>query len=177
MIGSSHRRIALVGNSGSGKSTLAQRLAAAWALPVRHVDLIFWQPNWVCTEEKTFVAFHDQWLTEDTWLIEGVGYWQPLLRRFTAANLILFLDTPRDVCHQRAAQRRQEEDAAPNPFISPNCRYQSVQEQQREIIDTFDASTRPALLKLLETEFARPPRQVRVLDGRASVGELVRQLA
>lgn len=176
MIGSRQRRIALVGNSGSGKSTFSERLAAAWGLPLRHVDLIFWQPNWVCTDEPKFVQLHDQWLAEDAWLMEGVGYWQPLLRRLAVADRILFLDTPRDVCHERAARRRREEEAAPNRFITANCRYRAVEKQQHEIIDTFDGITRPALLKLLETEFARVHGKVRVLDGRSSIDELLRQL-
>lgn len=39
----------VIGSSGSGKSTLSRQLGHALDIPVFHLDVLFWKPNWVMT--------------------------------------------------------------------------------------------------------------------------------
>ncbi|MPQ31347.1 hypothetical protein E4V42_07845 [Clostridium estertheticum] len=41
-----YNRIMIVGNNGSGKSFLAKKLALIAELPLVHLDIEFWRPNW-----------------------------------------------------------------------------------------------------------------------------------
>ncbi|MDP2124712.1 MAG: topology modulation protein, partial [Parvibaculum sp.] len=41
------QRILVIGCSGGGKSTLARALGEKLALPVVHLDVLFWKPGWV----------------------------------------------------------------------------------------------------------------------------------
>ena len=94
----SHQRITIWGNSGSGKSTLAAAVGQLLRLPVYHVDLIAWQPGWVYRDETSFLGEQRTWLNQPQWLIEGVGCRPGMLERFHAADLIVFLRTPVELC-------------------------------------------------------------------------------
>jgi adenylate kinase family enzyme len=48
------QRIIIIGNAGSGKSTLARRLSACLALPVIHLDMLFWEAGWKQPEAEVF---------------------------------------------------------------------------------------------------------------------------
>ncbi len=42
-----YKKILIIGCGGSGKSTLARQMGEKFALPVVHLDKIYWLPNWV----------------------------------------------------------------------------------------------------------------------------------
>lgn len=86
------RRVAVIGNAGGGKSTLSKRIAADLGAPYRAVDMILWLPGWTLNED--FEARHDAWLAEPTWVIEGVGPWASVERRFQYADTVLWIDLP-----------------------------------------------------------------------------------
>ncbi len=41
-----YNRIIIVGNNGSGKSFLSKELSVITSLPLVHLDVEFWRPNW-----------------------------------------------------------------------------------------------------------------------------------
>src|SRR6185295_14253696 len=68
------QRVVIVGRSGSGKSTLARELGTRLALPVVHLDSMYWQPCWQPPADRA--AFDSRVLevvARDKWIIEG-GY-------------------------------------------------------------------------------------------------------
>lgn len=50
------KRIVILGNAGSGKSSLARQLGEQLALPVVHLDTLFWGPNWTKPVASEFRA-------------------------------------------------------------------------------------------------------------------------
>lgn len=167
-------RIAIWGNSGSGKSTLAELAGDRAGLPVFHVDLIAWEQNWHFRPESEFLALQRPWLEQPRWIIEGVGGWSGLVERFAQADLIVHLDTPVAICHERAAQRIGDDRMMKNRFMAAGCRYGDVVEKQAEVIRHFDESLCDRILTLLAANFAGK-RQVR-LDGAQPLRELCRRL-
>ena len=170
----SHHRVAVVGNSGSGKSTLVHGIGATCPLPVKHLDQIFWTSGWNLAAEAEFNWTHESWLAGERWIIEGVGNWHSLGRRFEVADLIVFLDTPRELCRSRAARRRYEDEQCPNPFIAAGCRYAEVAQRQEEVIDLFDRTLGPEVMKLLASYASS--KATLVLDGRQPTDALGAQL-
>lgn len=168
------QRIIMWGNSGSGKSTLAATLSAELGLPVHHIDKIMWRTGWQCADPATFEAMHQTWIDQPSWIIEGVGPLPALKRRFARAQLLVFLDTPVDVCRARAKQRIDEDRRAKNRFMADGCRYFNVIERQWTVIDDFARCIGPEIAGIVERDFASI-RQLH-LDGRKPTAELCAEL-
>ncbi|MGS0651305.1 AAA family ATPase, partial [Staphylococcus arlettae] len=45
------KKVVVMGSSGSGKSTLCRTLASELQLPLYHLDVLFWKPQWIMTSE------------------------------------------------------------------------------------------------------------------------------
>jgi len=144
-------RITICGNSGSGKSTLAEELGKITGLPVHHLDMIQFQPGWKKTPEPEFNELHDAWLSEHTWIIEGVAHWKALRKRFEAADTIIYLDFPADYCLQKAKKRLDEDRFCPNPYLPENCSYIEKAHLQENVIRFFHKEWRPKILALMES--------------------------
>lgn len=116
-------RIAILGHSGSGKSTLARELGQRYDLPVLHFDAIHFRPGWVETtrEEKrekvrAFLAAHPE-----DWVIDGNYLRVCPEERFSAADVILYLDFPRGLCLLRVLRRWRENLGKTRPDMAPGC--------------------------------------------------------
>lgn len=168
------QRITIWGNSGSGKSTLAESIGKELGLPVYHIDHIAWQTGWRYTDEATFLSLHQQWIIQPSWIIEGVGHTSGLRERFIHSDLIVFLDTPADVCRTRAQRRIDDDREKPNQYIASGCRYGDVIEKQWQVIDYFERHLQADVVKMLERDF-RSTRQLR-LDGSKAEPHLLSEL-
>jgi adenylate kinase family enzyme len=84
------RKISIVGNSGAGKSTVSSKLAKSLKLSVFPIDLIYWLPNWQVRDKKSYKQLHDEWLSQESWLIDGIGYWSELEERLPKSDLVIF---------------------------------------------------------------------------------------
>lgn len=51
-----YKKIVVIGNNGSGKSYLSNALAELSGLPLVHLDLLYWRPNWVAPTKEEWVA-------------------------------------------------------------------------------------------------------------------------
>jgi Adenylate kinase and related kinases len=92
-----YNRIAVVGCSGSGKSWLSKKLAEITGLPLVHLDCEYWQPGWVKTPRDEWLKKQAEMTAGDAWIIDG-NYNSTLDVRFTAADMVIFLDISRFVC-------------------------------------------------------------------------------
>lgn len=98
-------KIAIIGYSGSGKSTLAKQLSAYYKIPVLFLDKVKFLPNWVdCGLDESRLMVQD-FMKNDSWVIDG-NYRDFLQRqRLEEATKIIFLDFPRYSCLYRAFKR------------------------------------------------------------------------
>ncbi len=98
------KKIALIGSSGSGKSTLARRLGEVTGLPVYHLDVLHWKPNWELTSRDEQSRIQKELVQKDKWIIDG-NYGGTLDIRLDAADTIIFLDFSRLRCLYRVIKR------------------------------------------------------------------------
>ena len=98
------KRIMIIGGPGSGKSTLARVLGAQLALPVIHLDALFWRPGWVQSDRDVFNDRVRRVIAEDAWIIEG-NYSATWPERTARADRIVFLDVSRPVRMLRILRR------------------------------------------------------------------------
>ena len=85
------KRILILGPSGAGKSTLARRIGDRLALPVVHLDALYWTPGWAPSEAVLFRARVAEVAARDAWIIDG-NYSNHLDLRLPRAEAVIWLD-------------------------------------------------------------------------------------
>lgn len=88
------KKVAVIGNSAGGKSTLCRVLKKNLDLPLLEIDQIFWTPNWQVAPAEEYNARHDAFIAKETWLVDGGGSWESVVKRMDVADTIIFLDMP-----------------------------------------------------------------------------------
>lgn len=98
------QRIMILGCSGSGKSTLAKKIHQITQLPLIHLDVHFWKPNWVESTDEEWRATVNELAARDQWVMDGnySGTWDVRIPR---ADTLIFLDKPTYVCLYRVIKR------------------------------------------------------------------------
>ncbi len=74
------KKICLVGNSAAGKSTLSKKISEKTGIEMLSIDKFYWLPGWILREQCSFSKMHQEWLAKDAWIIDGIGYWDELLK-------------------------------------------------------------------------------------------------
>ncbi|WP_044195747.1 hypothetical protein [Oscillatoria acuminata] len=103
------KKIAIIGPKGSGKTTLAHHLCSIVNVEVIHADAILGQSGECVTTESQGKNRLESYLQQPAWIIEGNG--DPTNpdfiyeRRFAAADTIIWLDLPHNVCVWRLLKR------------------------------------------------------------------------
>jgi adenylate kinase family enzyme len=92
-----YNRIIIVGNNGSGKSFLAKELSAITGLPLVHLDIEFWRPNWEKPPKEEWIKKQMELTAKEKWIIDG-NHTDTMELRFKAADIVIFLDINRFVC-------------------------------------------------------------------------------
>ena len=117
------QRILIMGPSGAGKSTLARMLGEKLALPVTHLDALYWLPNWLAIDEDHFRDRIASAVAGETWIIEG-NYSRTLDMRLPRAEALILLDLPRSVYFPRAIWRSIKNYGRVREDIGPGCKEQ-----------------------------------------------------
>jgi adenylate kinase family enzyme len=141
------RRIAIVGPTAAGKSTLARRLGDALAIPVHHLDALYWRPGWQPTPDDEWHALLRDLVAGERWIVDG-NFTATMRERLEAADTVVFVDLPRRVCLWRAVRRR---------AVYGRRRAPGMADQSRPHFDlrllgwiwTFPRDHRPLILDLL----------------------------
>jgi adenylate kinase family enzyme len=98
------RRVIVTGVAGSGKSTFALALSGKTGLPVIHLDLQFWKPDWLAPSETEWREKQREVLDGDAWIADG-NYPETLAFRLERADTVVVLDMPWWLCAGRAFLR------------------------------------------------------------------------
>jgi len=100
------KRVCVVGNTASGKSHLAALIGDEFALPVIHLDAVYWKPDWSHVAHEDFLAAQQDLISQERWVLDGCFSEFGLTERFQAADAVVFLDMPTWPCLRRAMGRR-----------------------------------------------------------------------
>lgn len=146
-----YKRISIVGNSGAGKSTLARKIGRKLDIEIFTIDKIYWLPGWKLREQSSFKELHDNWLSQDRWIIDGVGYLEEMENRLICSDLVIYYDVPVSVCMQRAKNRIIKEKIEPNKDITRGCRYENVEDLQMRAIKNFEVELKPKIMTYIES--------------------------
>ena len=158
------RRILIVGNSGGGKSTLARNLGEKLALPVIHMDVIFWKPGWVEMDDDEFRVEVARAIEGPAWICDGNSPGTADIR-FPRADTIVWIDQPRWLCLLRAMSRVVTyRGRHTRPDMAAGCD-EKFDLQFYRYIWTFDVKTKPRLETALEA-YGRHARLVRLRTDR-----------
>ncbi|MET0366483.1 MAG: topology modulation protein [Sphingobium sp.] len=115
------RRILILGASGAGKSTLARQLGERLAVPVTHLDSLFWQPGWV-GDHPDFTDKANAAAAGESWVIEGGYTNEPsFASRLERADIIVLLDFPGWRCVARIIRRTLHWHGRTRPDMTAGC--------------------------------------------------------
>src|SRR5271156_1091231 len=104
-IGVPPQRIVIVGCSGSGKSTLARKLGLRLGLPVVHLDVLHYLPEWKRASLAEFRARVTEAHRGDAWISEGNFASWTFDIRLPRAETVIMLERPRWLCLWRVILR------------------------------------------------------------------------
>jgi adenylate kinase family enzyme len=99
------KKIAVFGKPGSGKSTLSKSLSFAIGIPLHPLDSIVYQRNGDLVDRETFDKAHENILTSDSWMIDGLGPMGSFNKRLDAADTLIYIDLPYAVSYWLVTKR------------------------------------------------------------------------
>ena len=136
-------RILVLGCSGSGKSTLARALAAKTELPLVHLDNVWWRADGTHISREDFDRALETLLRGEKWIMDG-DYSRTYEVRVRAADTVIFLDYPKDVCMAgitaRVGQKRSD-----MPWTES-----ALDQELVALVQSYRRDNRPQLLSLLQ---------------------------
>lgn len=98
------KKIAIIGHPGAGKSALARRLSEQLKLPLYHLDLIWHKEDKTTRYKPEFDQILSELVAQPYWIIDG-NYQRTLESRVAAADMVILLDLPTDVCMEWVKSR------------------------------------------------------------------------
>ncbi|WP_293677949.1 hypothetical protein [uncultured Phenylobacterium sp.] len=157
------RRILVIGNSGAGKSTLARKLGDKLGLPVIHLDILFWKPGWVESDDGAFRARTAEAIAAPAWVCDG-DFGSSLDVRLPRADTVVWLDLPVFLCLFRAIWRVFAYADGGRPDMAEGCR-ESIDFKFYHYILTFNR-WRSGRIEASLAEHAPHARLVRLRSDR-----------
>ena len=115
-------KVAILGYSGSGKSTLARKIGEKCNIPVLHLDKVNFTKNWKERETSEAREIVEEFLQNDSWVIDGNYSKLEQDRRIKEADKIIFLDFPARVCLHRAYKRYLENKNKTRIDMANDCK-------------------------------------------------------
>ena len=149
-------RILILGCPGSGKSTLARALAARTGLPLVYLDNLWWRADGTHISREDFDRALGELLQGERWILDG-DYSRTYEVRLRAADTVVFLDYPEDVCMD-GIRRRVGEERPDMPWKESTLDPELV-----AMVKNFATDNRPVLLSLFQKY---PEKQVITFTSR-----------
>lgn len=134
-------RIHITGNAGSGKSTFAKNIGDTLGINVYGLDKVVWREGWRKTPLVERKRLEEELASKPQWIIEGVSS----IARQTA-DLIIFLDFPRNVCYLRCVKRNWRYLFSSRPGLPDNCPEIKIVPTLAKIIWYFPYVAKPIII-------------------------------
>lgn len=114
-------KIAIIGYTGAGKSTLARKIGEKYGIPVLHLDKVNYTKNWKVRDTSEAKELVDDFLENESWVIDGNYSKLEQDRRLKEADKIIFLNFPRRICFYRAYKRYLENKNKTRSDMANDC--------------------------------------------------------
>src|SRR5688500_12440346 len=114
------QRILVIGSGGAGKSTFAAELARRLALPLIHLDALYWKSEWTPTPKDKWARLVAKAAAGERWIMDG-NYGGTLDLRLGYCDAVVFLDMPRLLCLWRVVRRSIRFHGRSRPEMSDGC--------------------------------------------------------
>ena len=136
------KKVLVIGCPGSGKSTFSRRLHEITALPLHHLDMMYWNADKTTVSKDVFQKRLDDVLQTESWIIDG-NYASSLSKRLKWCDTVFFMDVQLEVCLEGVRLRKGKE-RSDMPWIETED-----DEEFLGFIQKFNDQVRPELLTQL----------------------------
>ena len=168
-MGFNYKKIIVIGNNGSGKSYFSKRLAEITNLPLIHLDLLYWRPNWAHPSQEEWTQIQRKLVRQSKWIIDGMHI-STLEIRFKEADAIYFLDIDTSVCLESVNKREiQERTDFPNYLNKKQDNFESLIKGLLE----FEEKRKP---KIIEMHNKYPNKDFILLKTRKEINDYLNSL-
>lgn len=161
------KRIIVIGCPGSGKSTLSRELHNKTALPLYHLDMMYWNEDKTTVEKPVFLKRLSAVLEKDEWIIDG-NYASTMEMRMEKCDTVIFLDFPLDTCLKGIAERRGKPRS--------DMPWTESEESDREFIEfvkNYNLQMRPQVIELVNKYSCK---NILIFNNRNDVNSFLCQL-
>ncbi|MDH5694047.1 MAG: adenylate kinase [Gammaproteobacteria bacterium] len=108
------KKIAVFGKPGGGKSTLSRALAKQTGVKLYPLDLIEYKKNGERVSRDEYSKKHAEIVSEDSWIIDGLGTLESFWARIDAADTLVYVDLPYRVHYWWVTKRLLK-----SPYVKP----------------------------------------------------------
>ena len=99
------RRIIIAGSQGSGKTRLALNLGRKLAIPVIHLDALYWLPGWKESDKASFRTLVANAVAGEAWVVDGSYSDLAFDLTLARADTLIIIERPRWLCQWRILRR------------------------------------------------------------------------
>jgi len=149
-----YKKIIVIGNNGSGKSYFSKELSKITGLPLFHLDLEFWAPNWQPMPKQEWIRKQISITSGENWIIDG-NHTETMEIRFNRADLVIFLDINRFTCLKSVIKRHKKSHDDLPDFLERKFDREFIMFCKR--LWSFSKTRKPVILELhkkyLEKDF------------------------
>lgn len=166
------KRIAVVGSGGAGKSALTTKLSDILNIPVYHLDVYFWKPNWQMIDSLSWNDINDKLINGEYWIIDG-NFKSTMAKRLKSADTIIFLDIGRITCLLNAWKRYFKYRNKRRPDLAEGC-YEKIDFEYYKWIWDYKNRSRHYTLDCIENSGER--KNIFILKSKKEINRFVEML-